>query len=292
MKGFIYNGKSTEDIIDVPLLLCSLNGAVSSVAGQTREVSSGEQTLTRTSPNEYGVLNSLMSFEYGLIKYDGSYFTTEEQIAIEAWLTSPKFSSDLYLFDCNDTGKVGDKTISDFYYSGKFLSTEWIMGNDYYFGVTFNFQCNTACAFKKYSYSFDLDGESGSTEITINCPTFEYEEYVYPEIQYTQNIVSGLQKDFNFIIESKTDDNATLKAIVESGKTLVIDCQNCIPWDYIGTSTNGTRKNYPYSDLGWEDVGNIYFPRLAYGDNVWNVTGNGTLQVTFDCPYKRVGGWL
>lgn len=287
MKGFIYNGKSTEDILDVPLLLCSLNGAVSSVTGVTRIDNTGDQTITRQTPNEYGVIDSLLSFEYGLIKYDGSYFTNEEQRVVERWLTSPKFSSELYLFDCNDTGVVGDKTIFDFYYSGKFLSTEWELGNDYYYGVTFTFQCNTAYPFKKYSYSYDITEE---TNIEIDCASDELEEYVYPTIEYTQNIVSGIQSDFNFELTNATDDGNTMKAIVQSGKTLVLDCKHCIPFDYL--LTTATKENYSYTDLGWNDVGNIYWLRLVSGKNELVINCNGRVTISYNCPYKKTGGWL
>lgn len=286
MKGFIYNNQSTEDIIGVPLILCSLDGDVSSVSTSDRNDNTGSQTITRQTPNEYGVINSLAQFTYGLIKSDGTNFTDDEQRTLERWLTSPKFSKELYLFDCKDSGVVGDTTISDFYYSGKFLSTEWVIANGY-FAMSFTFQCNTAYPFKKYSYSYDITEE---TKVEIDCESDDLEEYVYPTVQFTQNIVSELQSDFNFELENTTDDANTMRAIVQSGKTLVLDCKHCIPFDY--TLTTETKTNFSYTDLGWNDVGNIYWLRLIPGKNNLVINCNGQVTVTFNCPYKKAGGWL
>ena len=67
---------------------------------------------------------------------------------------------------------------------------------------------------------------------------------------------------------------------------MIFDCLHCIPKD--GT-TSGI---ITYQDLGWDDVGNIYWPRLLPGRNTLRVEGNVQITIEFDYPYTRVGGWL
>jgi len=67
---------------------------------------------------------------------------------------------------------------------------------------------------------------------------------------------------------------------------MVFDCAHCIPSD---ATTNGLIS---YADLGWTDVGNIYWLRLLHGINTLEVTGNANITIAYSCPYKKVGGWL
>ncbi len=399
MKGFVYDGKSTEDILDVPLILATFDSQ-DSIQGVSKTDNIGNQTITRESPNEYGTINTLPSFTYGLIKSDKTCFTDEEQRIVETWLTSPRFSQELYLFGCNSvvcslsndtnyeysqnricsitdslkqvisyaydsngrlvsetdgngntitytysnnnclvssTDKFGttnyiyddsnnlvqivypngdssyykyndndqlikaiesnyeklttiDLSNQNYFYKGRFTETEWYIGGTGWAGIMFTFTCSTAYPYKKYYHSYDI---SGDTNIKINCQTDARDSYVYPVLKFANNIsTDGLVKDFNFKLKNMTDNNAELKAIVQSGITIAWDCQNCIPWKYLVEDDNGSRSECLYSDLGWNDVGNIYWARLLHGNNDWIVTGNGTLTVEYNCQYKRVGGWL
>ena len=155
----------------------------------------------------------------------------------------------------------------------------------------FTFNCATAYPYKKYYHTYDI---AGDTNVKINCQSDATNSYVYPTVRFTNNTdtSSGLVKDFNFTLKSKTDNNNELKAIVQPGITIAFDCQNCIPWKYLVEDDNGSRSECLYSDLGWNDVGNIYWARLSYGNNDWTVSGNGKLTVQYNASYKRVGGWL
>lgn len=283
MKGFIYDGKSTEDIIGIPLILCTTNNA-DEILGVNRESKTGNQTLTRHTPNEYGTLSSLLSFEYSLIKQGGKRFADEEQIKVEQWLTSPKFSKDLYLIDC-------DLSQSEYFYTGKFIETNWIIGDGGFAGVSFKFQCNSAYPKKTYSHSYTL---SGNTTINIDCKSNEVYEYIYPTIKFSRDVIpdEGIQSNPTFILKSITDNDQEMKAVIQSGSTIVIDCQHCIPWNYLISDNDNVQKLYTYKDLGWQDVGNIYWPRLLHGINKWEVSGQGQLIVLYASPYKKVGGWL
>ena len=281
MKGFVYNGKSTEDILSVPLILATFDSQ-EAIIGVSKEDNIGTQTITRESPNEYGSVNTLPSFSYGLIKSDKTCFTDEEQRIVETWLTSPRYSQEL---------KITGDSDSPFFYKGRFTETDWNIGGNGWAGAMFTFTCATAYPYKKYSHSYDISGE---TNVRINCLTDERDIYVYPTVKFTNSTSSstGLAKDINFKIKSATDNNNEMKAIVQNGMTIAFDCQHCIPWNYLVVDNNSSRSECPYSDLGWDDIGNIYWARLLYGNNDWVVTGNGTLTVEYNCPYKRVGGWL
>ena len=65
-----------------------------------------------------------------------------------------------------------------------------------------------------------------------------------------------------------------------------MDCQHCILKD---TSTSGIVN---FSDLGWKDVDNIYWLRLLPGINELQVIGTANIEISYDSPYKKVGGWL
>lgn len=100
MSGFIYNNQSTETIIGRKLMLVSYNGAVDTVTGVNRQNQTGEATISRPIANEYGTINENLTFSYTLIvdpceQDSGLEITRDEQVIIERWLTSPKFSRDL-----------------------------------------------------------------------------------------------------------------------------------------------------------------------------------------------------
>ena len=398
MKGFVYNGQSTEDILSVPLMLATFD-SVQSVTGVSKNDNIGNQTITRETPNEYGTINSLPTFTYGLIKSDLSVFTNEEQRIVEAWLTSSRFSKELYMFDwshtiasmSNDTyfqynnsdqlssvsdvlsqeisfsyddqgnlisetdweGNVisyeydaddklifktdnngvtsytydGDNLIKivfpngeacyyeyddqgrvihaiesnyenrnnvavenqNYYYKGRFTETEWYIAANGWAGIMFTFTCATAYPYQKYSHSYDI---SDNTSFKIVCQSDEKESYVYPVIAFENKITSGLVNDFNFSIINKNDNSQEMKAMVQSGITVAFDCKNCIPWKYLVSDDNGSRQECLYSELGWSDIGHIYWARLLPGMNEFTAKGNGKITIKYNAPYKKVGGWL
>ena len=283
MKGFIYDGRSTEDIIGIPLILCTTNDQ-DKILGVSSERKTGNQTLTRSTPNEYGTLHTLLSIEYSLIKQGGGRFTEEEQVKVESWLTSPNFSKDLYLIDC-------DLNRSEYFYTGEFVETNWIIGNGGFAGVSFKFQCNTAYPKKLFTHTYDI---SGSASVIVDCKSDDVYDYVYPTVKFSRDIIAdeGIQSEPKFTLKSVTDGNRELKAIIQSGTTIVLDCLHCIPWNYLISENDNVKTLYDYKDLGWQDIGNIYWPRLVYGPNEWAVSGQGKLVVSYSSPYKKVGGWL
>lgn len=65
-----------------------------------------------------------------------------------------------------------------------------------------------------------------------------------------------------------------------------MDCKYCILTNGV---TNGT---FSFDDIGWTDVGNIYWPRLLPGWNTFTFNQPCSVEFTFDIVRKKVGGWL
>lgn len=287
-KSFTYDGKSTETIIDPSKLILVTFDGIDSVAGVSRDIQKGGTTITRPVANEYGTVANNAIIEYCLIKNNYEPFTEQEQRTVERWLTSPKFSTDMVVYDTNDEEVC--------IYCGLFTNTSWIPHSRGYAGVEFTFECNSAYPYKQYTKEYSI---TSSETITVNCESDELNEYIYPILT-----VEEKQETAFIDIKNVTDDNNTMSIRAYDRLKMVFDCQHCIPTD---ETTSGVVS---YSDLGWEDVGNIYWLRLLPGDNEIQVTiyqketdgeGNVTktnidstvdVTISYRCPYKLVGGWL
>ena len=274
MPGFIYNGKSTKNVINSSELILASFDSVDSVTGMTRDDVSGESTIAHPIANEYGTTYSNLEIEYGLIKKNKKPFTEAEQQIIETWLTSPKISQDIQIYDC-------ENNITDIY-CGKFTETEWKPMSGGFAGLTFKFTCNSAYGKKKFSQTYSVNGSK--INVTINNLTDELEEYFYPVL----NIYQTSNTNATITIKNKTDNNNSMSFLTRRNNHMVIDCKNCIPYDQ---TTSGI---IAYKDLGWQDVGNIYWLRLLPGENQIEIDCSATVsvKVEFDYTCKRVGGWI
>lgn len=270
MSGFIYNGSSTKTVIPSSELILVGVGGTEEVMGGQREAENGQITITRPISNEYGTLGTRLTFTYSLIKENGHGFTDDEQRIVERWLTSPKFSQDLKVYDCDEEDYA--------LYCGRFISTQWIPGPDGWTYVTFTFENNTMYQKRHYTEYYEIE-ESGT--IVINCDSDELEEYVYPTL-----ILENPDETKNVRLTFVTDNNNYLDMRLFRRLPVTVDCQHCILTD----ATQNTVIRF--KDIGWTDVGNIYWPRLLPGENIIEVDGNLKVTVIYDCPHKKVGGWL
>ena len=279
---FEYYNKSTEDIIGVPLYIVS-GTSIDTVPGVQRTNLAGEITASRPIINEYGVQKEHLQFTYSLMKSDDTDFNVEEQVAVEAWLTSPRFSSELKITDCEG---------NSYSYFGKFITTEWVIGVNGFLLCTFTFQVNGSYAYIYEEYTFsNVNNNDESTQFVINCKTDEYEEYVYPAFEVTGKIRSSTS---SFKLTNVTDDNKFMQVTTRrSMVTFVIDCQKCMVREYMqGVSQQHDLDIVKYKDLGWGDVGDIYWLRLLPGNNTLILEGDVELKISYYAPYKKVGGWL
>ena len=267
---FTYMEKSSKDILDVPLILCTFD-TLEELPGSSRETIKGETTLNRPVANEYyAKYSEVLSFEYALIKEDESAFTDEEQCIVEAWLTSPKQSQWIDFFDYYDES-VG-------LYCGKFISTSWKLFCDGFAGVTFTFETNSNYAWRSFERKYSV---SGSDTIVIGVESDEYEEWVYPYLTIYATEETGIIQ-----IKNTTDNNNIMSIKARKKLPMYFDCQ------YYRISDGTTSGIVSFKDLGWDDVGSIYWLRLIPGKNTLETTGSFDLTINFKCPYKKVGGWI
>lgn len=270
MSGFIYKNKSTETILSSSRLIIATFDEVNEVVGHERENVLGNNTLSRPIANEYGTLYNRVSFEYALIKENLEPFTDEEQKTVETWLSSPKYDSDIQLIDCYGyTNNI---------YTGKFINTRWLTSAGGWVGVAFIFECNSPYPHVHYEHNYTI---TDTRVITLNCKSDELEEYTYPTLTlFASNGANTV------LITNITDDDHSMSIDLPNRLNVVIDCHHCILSD--GT----TEGIVDFEDVGWADVGNIYWMRLLAGDNTITVNGNCQLKIEYDAVSKKVGGWL
>ena len=67
---------------------------------------------------------------------------------------------------------------------------------------------------------------------------------------------------------------------------LKIDCKNCIITDM------DKKKVLSFYEIGWLSVSDIVWFRLCHGTNELEIKGNGTATISYEMPYKKVGGWF
>ena len=273
MSGFIYKNKSTDTILESTRLILVSFSQLESITGSSRESVVGNSTLTRQFPNEYGTMSSALTFNYALIKSDKTPFTVEEQIEVERWLSSPKYSSKLQIIDCDG--------IEDTLYYGKFIKTDWYPCVGGWYGVAFTFENKHAYPHRHFEHTFNINGND---TITFNCQSDELEEYIYPIV-----MITAQDSTEELTITNRTDNNNSISMRCLDRIENVMDCNLCMLYD------RGNKNLIGFDDVGWSDVGNIYWIRLVPGENIFDITGaTGTVQITFsyDAPYKKVGGWL
>lgn len=276
MSGFYYNGHSTATILpEEELMLVSTTGAVNTVTGVTRESIEGEPTISRPIVNEYGTNAEHLEFAYSLMKASGTDYTHEEQRIVETWLTSPKYSSDLTLYDCD-----GNEFM---HYYGKFISTEWVVSNDNFIAVNFTFLVNGTHGYQHHVETYGADPENPTADwsFDINCHSDELEEWVYPKVTISR---INLDNNVSFTLINTADNNRQMKITTNRKDTFYIDCQNNILSEESGV--------VDFEDLGWSDVGDIYWLRLKPGINHIDMTGAINIKLEYDSPVKYVGGWL
>ena len=275
MAGFRYRGKSTDDIIDTPLLLVSYES--DGTFGSNRSKLESDITISRPVTNEYGTLYDPLSFSYALIKQNFEPYTEEEQVSVERWLISPKLSSELTIINCQN---------GEYSYFGLFTSTSWERASGGFAICNFTFQVNGA-----YPYIHNTVEITNRGLFTIDCRTDELEEYVYPTIIATPTS-SGANVSFTLTNNSEPY-GGTMNITSEISLPIHVDCKRCRAFTVTDKPDNTfVLTNLRFKDLNWQDVDNVYWPRLVNGENKFELTGNVNLTFDYYAPYKKVGGWL
>lgn len=265
MSSFKYKNKSTSTIISSPLCIAQPS-YVEELTGLSRELNTGTATLTRPVPNYYGTTYAdTITFDIALFKENQEAFTIDEQRTINAWLTSPKLPDYVEFNICNSTPIL---------YRGLFTDVRWVPGMKM---VNVTFKNDSSYCWNFYRTFHQI---RGSKEVTIVCNSDELEEYVYPVLT-----IEGAGKSDPVAIKSISDGGNTMKINAYDSLGITIDCQRCTVVD---ATTNGIVS---YVDLGWSDVGNIYWLRLIPGLNTLEITGDVDVTISYYAPCKRLGGY-
>lgn len=270
MKSFEYDGQSTNTIVDKPLMIVQFD-RTTDIDGFVRTIQKGEKTLVRQDVNHYGTMYSDDSvYPFYLIKEDGSKFTEIEHRKINKWLTSPTLPKPITaVTDDNET----------VIYKGVFTSIGWktITGNKD--AVMCELTCDTPMCWKKETKTYQ---SQATTPAVFEISSDDSEYVIYPKIII--KIPSGTEQQTINI--KNNDDGGTLSVLCNPNLPIYIDCKNCMITD--GTVTGVI----DFEDIGWSDVGKIYWMKLKDGTNNLSITGNCTVTLEYEVPIKRVGDFV
>ena len=207
---FKYNGKYLSDFG------FKVAKTIDNTFGLNREIVVGNINTIRNKPNHYGVkYTNTLPLKYLIMKdpctnnSQGKLTIKENELReIQRWLTSPKTPK------CFTLNK-DDNNVREYY--GVFTEVEPYEYGDLY-GITITFTCNAP-------YGFDRNITTTSCEtnidITVNNPTDELCEYIYPVIKITPNQCN------TFSIKNKSDNNNIMTFnFDEVYNEIEIDCNN------------------------------------------------------------------
>lgn len=268
---FLFNGRSSSEF---GVVLNSKEVIESYEMGLERSIISGDINRYRTQVNHMGTkYNSVLSFEFSIIKdpctyhNDDLFFTRQEIRRINAWLTSPQFPTLLYFPDDEE----------DIYYYGIITSVDSNVVNTKVYMLTFQVTCNAPWGFssaKIIESAYDEEEENINRTIVLTNDSDDTQLYVYPTITIVPH-VTGIVTITN---NSDNLENKTLSINVLEEDAVYINCRLCTFKTLSGVLS--------LEDLGIQDVGNIYIPRLIYGDNNISLSGNADFTFTWREPRK------
>jgi len=175
-------------------------------------------------------------------------------------------------------------------YYGMFTNVE--AADNHIYALQCDFECNTPFALSPIQSVTNMVDGSLTNTISVWNYSDEHEDYVYPLITiYPNSIIdpdSQSQDEEvapidrqNIRITNKTDGNRSIQLNnINAGDTLVMDCRKL-------TVTNlHTSSLITFEDMGVDVVDYIYFPRLLYGENKIEISGNAQITITFRYPVK------
>lgn len=278
IKDLGYNGKYLGDFGFI------VAKTIDNTLGLDRSVITGEINTVKNIPNHYGVkYKELLPLKYLIVKNPCEYHSQKEQRItnedlrnITRWLTSPK-TPKCFTIDASDYA------IREYY--GVFTDIKPYEYDSLY-GIEITFQCNAPYGFDKNVQRVTCDN---SKNITINNPTDELCEYIYPTIKIIPNNCTS------FSIQNHSDNNNIMSFNFESNfSEIIIDC------NYQRIVADGELLNL--NEVGWDiyettdynniktGIFNLYWLRFIPMANKLSITGNGQFTIEYKTPVK-VGGY-
>lgn len=204
-----------------------------------------------------------------IIPNDSDYLTSNNIRIINAWLTSPQYPRLL-------------KFIGDDYFSEEieFFATITEVSTEHAslpYELTYTVTCDSQCGYTPLILCKTTSSSTLPREYSIQNNSDCWEDYVYPTIKVSP-------KSHGIItIKNKTDNGRTMKINALKSDDFYIDCRNLKIYDI-------TKSIVSFEDLGIEDIDDIYWPRLAYGENIFEFTGDATFEISYREP-RKVGAF-
>lgn len=194
------------------------------------------------------------------------YFSSSEVSAITSWLTSPNYpklfkilNNNYYYEEINFYAVITEAT-SDH--------------TDRPYELIYTVVCDSP-----YGYTPEIKKNITSTSTLVTSVNLLnnsdcHEDYVYP-------IINVHPLSHGELTIRNVTDNGTLKINMLNKADFYIDCQNLKFYDVVGDILS-------FDDLGISDIDNIYFPRLCFGGNTFEFTGNAEITITYR-EQRKVG---
>lgn len=200
-----------------------------------------------------------------IIPNDSDYLTSNNIRIINAWLTSPQYPRLLKF--------IGDNYFSEeieFFATITEVSTEH---TSLPYELTYTVTCDSQWGYTPLILCKTTSSSTLTREYSIQNNSDCWEDYVYPTIKVSP-------KSHGIItIKNKTDNDRTMKINALKSDDFYIDCRNLKIYDI-------TKSIVSFEDLGIEDIDDIYWPRLAYGENIFEFTGDATFEISYREPRK------
>lgn len=204
-----------------------------------------------------------------IIPNDSDYLTSNNIRIINAWLTSPQYPRLL-------------KFIGDDYFSEEieFFATITEVSTEHAslpYELTYTVTCDSQWGYTPLILCKTTSSSTLTREYSIQNNSDCWEDYVYPTIKVSP-------KSHGIItIKNKTDNDRTMKINALKSDDFYIDCRNLKIYDI-------TNSIVSFEDLGIENIDDIYWPRLAYGENIFEFTGDATFEISYREP-RKVGAF-
>lgn len=272
-KYFIYCGESSADH---DLVICAFDNSEIPL-GLSRSIIKGETNRFKTEANHLGTsYDDPLQFQISFVKDDAKYaswedraFTEEELRKITAWLTSPVYPQLFHMYSDD-----GDKQYD---YYGLFTGIEPFQpGGEIIHGFTATFATNSP-----YAWSHEIRKAftcSTTTDISITCETDEHLSPVYPTILLKPHN-TGVSGRVDITIKNHRDKDPNNRLALNILKTPIsIHSKQSKIKDALGL--------LDFEDLGITDAGQLYWPRLWYGENKLTITGDTDIEFIYREPRK------
>lgn len=273
-SSFTFNGISSKDM---GLVLVSIDPGKKVSFGLNRDILKGEKTKYRPRSNHFGTSYSEdLEFDISIVKDTATSsakqnveFTSDDVRKINGWLTSPQFPKLFTIQTCEEYFKEP----IEFFVIFDEIDTEY---NGHLCMLTYHVTCDSPFGYTPEITHTLSPTVTAPAQLVVTNNSDEYEEYVYPRFEITPTATGEIT------IENVTDGHSmTFTAYKDND--VIWDCQKMQFKDFTGELLS-------FEDIGVDDVDNIYWFRLCYGQNTIKISGSATVKLIYREP-RKVGAF-